>query len=96
MVYQVLSRAIVHDRRPSGGPLAPGGGKCCGSPRPTMSSSPMWTKGLQQTILALEERLREESLEVRHLPSWERIQWKLPEVSTHIVDALEEDKQRFK
>ena len=58
---------------------------------------PYVDQGLQQTILELEEKLREESLEVRHLPSWERILWKLARgVQSQIVDALEEDKQRFK
>ena len=95
IVYQVLSKAIVmagdHLTAPSH--LAE---KMLRLTAAHEEFKPYVEQGLQQTILALEERLREESLEVRHLPSWERILWKLPEVSTQIVDALEEDKQRFK
>ncbi|MCF8034543.1 MAG: hypothetical protein K9K66_13110 [Desulfarculaceae bacterium] len=95
IVYQVLSRAIVQ----AGDHLAAPSHLAEKMLRLTAAYDdfkPYVEQGLQQTILALEERLREESLEVRHLPSWERIQWKLPEVASHIVDALEEDKQRFK
>ncbi len=95
MVYQVLSRAIVQagDHLTAPSHLAE---KMLRLTATHPEFQPYVEKGLQQTILALEERLREESLEVRHLPSWERILWKLPEVSAQIVDALEEDKQRFK
>ena len=95
MVYQVLSRAIVQtgDHLTAPAHLAE---KMLRLTATHEEFKPYVDQGLQQTILALEEKLREESLEVRHLPSWERILWKLPEVSTHIVDALEEDKQRFK
>lgn len=95
MVYDVLSRAIMHT------------GDVLTAPSHTAEKmlrftaahdefKPYVEQGLQQTILALEEKLRDESLEVRHLPSWERIDWKLPEIGPRIVDALEEDKQRFK
>jgi glucosyl-3-phosphoglycerate synthase len=57
---------------------------------------PYLEQGLQQTILQVEEKLRDQSLQPRYLPSWERITWKLPEINTLIVDALEEDKQRFR
>jgi glucosyl-3-phosphoglycerate synthase len=56
---------------------------------------PYVDRGLQQTLLKVEERIRDQSLQVRYLPSWERILWKLPEINSMIVDALEEDKQRF-
>ena len=42
------------------------------------------------------ESLKEQNLERSYLPSWERILWRLPEISNQIVDALEADKQRFK
>jgi len=95
MVYQVLSRAVVQagDHLTAPSHLAE---KMLRLTATHPEFQPYVDHGLQQTILALEERLREESLEVRHLPSWERILWKLPEVSAQIVDALEEDKQRFK
>lgn len=95
MVYQVLSRAIVQtgDNLTSPGHLADMMLRFTAS-HPEFK--PYVDQGLQQTILNLEERLKEESLNVRHLPSWERILWKLPELSSSIVDALEEDKQRFK
>lgn len=57
---------------------------------------PYVDQGLQQTILKVEERIRDQSLQARYLPSWERILWKLPEINSMIVDALEEDKQRFR
>ena len=95
MVYKVLSRAIVQ----TGDHLAAPAHLAEKMLRLTASHEefkPYVEQGLQQTILELEQKLREESLEVRHLPSWERILWKLPEVSGSIVDALEEDKQRFR
>lgn len=95
MVYEVLSRAIVQaaDHLTSPSQLAE---RMLRFTAAYEDFKPYVDQGLQQTILLLEEKLREESLVVRHLPSWERILWKLPEVSTQIVDALEEDKQRFK
>ena len=53
-------------------------------------------QGLQRTILDVAESLKEQNLERSYLPSWERILWRLPEISNQIVDALEADKQRFK
>ncbi|MBU1154753.1 MAG: mannosyl-3-phosphoglycerate synthase [Proteobacteria bacterium] len=95
MVYEVLSRAIVQtaDHLSAPSHIAE---KMLRLTATYDVFKPFVDQGLQQTILRLEEKLKEESLEVRSLPSWERILWKLPEVSTHIVDALEEDKQRFK
>ncbi|MBU1276922.1 MAG: mannosyl-3-phosphoglycerate synthase [Proteobacteria bacterium] len=95
MVYEVLSRAIVQtgDHLTAPSHIAE---KMLRFTASHEEFKPFVEQGLQQTILRLEERLREESLEVRHLPSWERILWKLPEVSANIVNALEEDKQRFK
>jgi len=95
MVYEVLSRAIVQtaDHLSAPSHIAE---KMLRLTATYDVFKPFVDQGLQQTILRLEEKLKEESLEVRHLPSWERILWKLPEVSAHIVDALEEDKQRFK
>lgn len=95
IVYKVLSRAIVQ----TGDHLAAPAHMAEKLLRFTASYDefkPFVDQGLQNAILELEGRLREESLEVRHVPSWERILWKLPEVSSHIVDALEEDKQRFR
>ncbi len=57
---------------------------------------PYVDQGLQQTILDLEKKIREENLRARTLPSWERILWKLPELGTRIVEALETDKERFR
>ncbi|MCB2193598.1 MAG: hypothetical protein KQI62_18635, partial [Deltaproteobacteria bacterium] len=95
MVYEVLSRAIVQtaDHLAAPSHIAE---KMLRLTASYEEFKPFVDQGLQQTILRLEERLKEESLEIRNLPSWERILWKLPELSTQIVDALEEDKQRFK
>jgi len=57
---------------------------------------PYVDQGLQQTILDLEKKIRENSLQTRYLPSWERILWKLPELGTEIAEALEADKKRFR
>ena len=96
MVYNVLSKAILQS------------GDILTAPSQTAQKllrfvarfpdefKPYVDQGLNQAILDVEERVRDESLEIRHLPSWERILWKLPDISANIVDALEEDKQRFK
>lgn len=94
MVYDVLSKAIVQT------------GDVLTSPAHTAEKmlrftaaysefKPYVDQGLQQTILEVERRVKDESLEIRHLPGWERILWKLPEIGSAIVDALEEDKARF-
>ncbi|KIX15803.1 hypothetical protein [Dethiosulfatarculus sandiegensis] len=57
---------------------------------------PFVKNGLQSAILEVEKKLKRQNLAVRHLPSWERILWKLPEMGKRIVDALEEDKNRFR
>ncbi len=44
----------------------------------------------------MESILREQSLRARFLPSWERILWKLPELTVQMVEALEQDKRRFR
>lgn len=95
MVYQVLSKAIVQtaDYLTSPAHMAE---KMLRFTATHPEFKPFVDQGLQQTILELEAKLRDQSLEVRHLPSWERIMWKLPEINLAIVEALEEDKQRFK
>ncbi len=95
LVYQVLSQAIVQT------------GDLLTSPTHAAERllrltagfeqfKPFVDQGLQQTILQVQEQIREDSSRVRYLPSWERIHWKLPEISGQIVDALESNKQRFK
>ncbi|MFH1057697.1 MAG: hypothetical protein V1797_03325 [Pseudomonadota bacterium] len=94
MVYEVLSQAIVQtaDHLTSPAHMAE---KMLRFTASFPEFKPYVKQGLQQTILDLETRLRDQSLEVRHLPSWERILWKLPEINLSIVEALEADKQRF-
>jgi glucosyl-3-phosphoglycerate synthase len=96
MVYKVLSKAILQS------------GDILTAPAQTVQKllrfvarfpeefAPYVEQGLTQTIARVENRMRDESLSIRHLPSWERIMWKLPDISTSIVDALEADKQRFR
>ncbi len=95
LVYEVLSKAIVQT------------GDVFASPRQAAEKllrftasfeelAPFVEQGLQQAILQVEQRLKHQSLQPRYLPSWERILWRLPEINTRIVDALEEDKQRFR
>lgn len=57
---------------------------------------PFVEQGLLEALLEVEEILRGQSLQARFLPSWERILWRLPEINTRLVDALELDKQRFR
>lgn len=94
MVYEVLSKAIVQtaDLLTSPAHLAE---KLLRFTASFPEFKPFVDMGLQQTILGMEAKLRDQSLEVRYLPSWERIMWKLPEIGLAIVDALEEDKRRF-
>ena len=95
MVYEVLSKAIVQtaDMLTSPAHVAE---KLLRFTATFPEFKPFVDMGLQQTILDMEAKLRSLSLEVRSLPSWERILWKLPEINVGIVNALEEDKQRFK
>jgi glucosyl-3-phosphoglycerate synthase len=95
LVYEVLSKAIVQT------------GDVFASPQQAAEKllrltasfdefRPFVDQGLQNAILKVHDRIKDQSLQPRYLPSWERILWKLPEINTAIVDALEEDKQRFK
>ncbi|MDY6990893.1 MAG: hypothetical protein SWQ30_22860 [Thermodesulfobacteriota bacterium] len=49
--------------------------------------------GLQQAIMATETRLKREYLCNRELPSWERIEEKIPGIRDKIVDVIEEVKR---
>ena len=96
MVYEVLSKAIVQTGDMLTAPSHMAEKLLRFTAAFPEEFKPYTEGGLQQTILNIEEKVRNESLRVRHLPSWERILWKLPEIGKKIVDALEEDKQRFK
>ncbi|ADK84234.1 conserved hypothetical protein [Desulfarculus baarsii DSM 2075] len=95
MVNQVLAGAIVQaaDRLTAPAHLAE---KMLRLTASHPEFKPFIDAGLQQTILAVEEKIRDQSLDLRYLPSWERILWKMPEVSGLIVDAVEADKARFR
>jgi glucosyl-3-phosphoglycerate synthase len=49
--------------------------------------------GLQQAIIETENRLKREYLTNRELPSWERIEEKIPGITNQIIDAIEKSKQ---
>jgi glucosyl-3-phosphoglycerate synthase len=49
--------------------------------------------GLQQAIIETENRLKREYLTSRELPSWERIEEKIPGITNQIIDAIEKSKQ---
>jgi glucosyl-3-phosphoglycerate synthase len=49
--------------------------------------------GLQHTIIETENRLKREHLTSRELPSWERIEEKIPGITNQIIDAIEKSKQ---
>lgn len=95
LVFEVLNKAIVQSGDFFTSPLH-AAEKLLRLTASFDEFKPYVDRGLQQTILKVEERIRDQSLQVRYLPSWERILWKLPEINSMIVDALEEDKQRFK
>ena len=96
MVYDVLSKAIVQTGDMLTAPSHMAEKLLRFTAAFPEEFKPFTQAGLQQTILGIEEKVRNHSLRARHLPSWERILWKLPEIGKKIVDALEEDKQRFK
>jgi glucosyl-3-phosphoglycerate synthase len=50
-------------------------------------------RGLQQAIIKTEERLKTEYLHGRELPSWERIEEKIPDIRDQIIDVIEETKK---
>jgi hypothetical protein len=50
-------------------------------------------QGLQQAIIRTEERLKSEYLYGRELPSWERIEEKIPGIRDQIIDVIEEAKK---
>ncbi len=95
LIYQVLSQAIVQ----TGDYLTSPGHAAEKMLRLTASFEqfrPFVAQGLQEVILEVESILREQSLRARFLPSWERILWRLPELTVQLVEALEQDKQRFR
>jgi len=49
--------------------------------------------GLQKAIMDAEKRLRSEHMYSRELPSWERIEEKIPGIGEQIVDVIEETKK---
>ena len=95
LVSQVLSKAIVQTGDMSTSPMH-AAEKLLRFTASFDEFRPYVEQGLQQTILKVQGNIRDQSLQSRYLPSWERILWKLPEINTLIVDALEEDKLRFK
>jgi hypothetical protein len=49
--------------------------------------------GLQQAIMATETRLKREYLRNRELPSWERVEEKIPGIRDQIIDVIEDVKR---
>ncbi len=49
--------------------------------------------GLQEAIMAVENRLKYEYKHTRELPSWERLEEKIPNIINRIIDAIEEAKK---
>nr|HID59985.1 hypothetical protein [Desulfobacterales bacterium] len=56
---------------------------------------PFIDKGLLQTILSVEQRLKGSLSLTGELPEWERVMERIPDVIEYIVDALEGDKRVF-
>ena len=52
--------------------------------------------GLQKAIMDTEKRIKQEHRFYRELPSWERIEEKVPEIKDKIIDAIEETKKDIK
>jgi glucosyl-3-phosphoglycerate synthase len=50
--------------------------------------------GLQQAIIRAENRLKREYTRGRELPSWERIEEKIPGITEQMIEAIEKSKQR--
>ena len=95
MVYDVLSHAIVQTADLLSSP-ATSAEKLLRFTATFDEFKPYVDQGLQKAILEVEEKLKADWLKKRHLPGWERIFWKLPEINLAIVDALEADKVRFR
>jgi glucosyl-3-phosphoglycerate synthase len=49
--------------------------------------------GLQKAIMETENRLKREHLSTRELPSWERVEEKIPGIRDKIIDVIEEAKK---
>jgi glucosyl-3-phosphoglycerate synthase len=49
--------------------------------------------GLQEAIMAVENRVKYEYKHTRELPSWERLEEKIPGIINRIIDAIEEGKK---
>lgn len=49
--------------------------------------------GLQEAIMAVENRLKHEYKHTRELPSWERLEEKIPDIVNRIIDAIEAGKK---
>jgi hypothetical protein len=49
--------------------------------------------GLQKAIMDAEKRMRSEYLYSRELPSWERIEEKIPGIGEQIIEVIEEVKK---
>ena len=95
MVYEVLSQAVVQSADSLTEP-AHQTEKLLRLTTTHPEFKPYIDAGLQQAILSVEEKLKAQNLKARHLPSWERILWKSPDIGTDIVEALEADKEYFK
>lgn len=56
---------------------------------------PFIEQGLAQTVIAVEKKEERSIFEIPQTVSWERVSKKLPRIFYDLVDAVEEEKQRF-
>ena len=56
---------------------------------------PYVDNGIMSTVTKVEERLRKEVLLEAELPSWERVQEKVPDIIREIIDVIESEKTKY-
>ena len=57
---------------------------------------PYLDQGLAETILSVESKTRRALFEIPTTVSWERVSNKLPDIFFELIDAVEQEKQRFR
>ncbi len=57
---------------------------------------PFLNQGLAETILAVENKIQQNIFEMPQTVSWERVSNKLPKIYYDLIEAVEEEKRRFK
>ncbi|MFC1822536.1 hypothetical protein ACFL9T_07500 [Thermodesulfobacteriota bacterium] len=56
---------------------------------------PFLENGLAETILSVENKTQQSVFEIPQTVSWERVAYKLPRIFYDLIEAVEEEKQRF-